>query len=710
MKRIFKQLTSCLAAVAVMAATVLAPGSAVSDTVSRAAENISRVSVHDPSIALDKDGTTYYVFGSHIEAASSTDLVNWKRFSNGYITPNNKIFGDLSKNLAKSFAWAGENDVDSKGGFSVWAPDVFWNPAYVNTDGSKGAYMMYFCTTSTYCRSVISYAVSQNIEGPYEFVDTLIYSGFTRESAKDNGSQIDKKYTNTNIDELIADGTLKGVCDEWFSNNTTYNTSYAPNAIDPTVFEDKDYATNGKLWLTYGSWSGGIFVLEVDPATGKVKYPGGESRKADTAEGSKDTRIVDPYFGTRIAGGYTVSGEGPYILYDEESDYYYLYVSYEGLAQKQGYNMRLFRSKNPDGPYVDAKGNNAALSGKVNHNDVGVKVMGNYRMEPYVKTAYMAPGHNSALIDPKDGQRYLFYHTRFSSNSWVHELRVHQQFLNEDGWPVTAVYENNNDKIAVCAKNDIIGEYSFVNHGIQSDGANVNATKTIVLTADGKVTGDVSGTWSSKDAEDKTYLTITYDKATYKGVFFNQTAEGSSDKVMTFTAIGDNNMTIFGSKAPLNASFDNDTIYAGGNTGSTTQIKLSGVAEKKYTVTHKSSKTSVATVNSAGKVTARKSGETVITTTITVDGKSESFKNYVYVEKASIEITDEKTSIKKGKSFTFKAEGTGIKNSSITWTSSKPSVIKITKKGKAKAKKAGTAKITAKYKNIKATVKVKVKK
>ena len=37
---------------------------------------------------------------------------------------------------------------------------------------------MYFCTSSTYKRSVIAFAAAKKIEGPYTFVDTLIYSGF----------------------------------------------------------------------------------------------------------------------------------------------------------------------------------------------------------------------------------------------------------------------------------------------------------------------------------------------------------------------------------------------------------------------------------------------------------------------------------------------------------------------------------------------------
>lgn len=58
----------------------------------------TRVSVHDPSII--KNGNNYYVFGSHIDAAKSTDLQNWTKFTNGYTTPDNVIFDDLSENLA----------------------------------------------------------------------------------------------------------------------------------------------------------------------------------------------------------------------------------------------------------------------------------------------------------------------------------------------------------------------------------------------------------------------------------------------------------------------------------------------------------------------------------------------------------------------------------------------------------------------------------
>lgn len=692
-------MVSCFMAAALTVTSIVTPLNFSGTPTAQAKIDLAtQVSVHDPSIAVAKDGT-YYAFGSHIDAARSKDLIKWETFTNGYATTNNKIFGNLATNLAEPFKWAGDHDCDASN-YSVWAPDVFWNPQYDNGNGTKGAYMMYFCTTSTYCRSVIAFATSQNIEGPYTYKKSLIYSGFTKDTAYDAGSRIDKKYTNTNIPQLIRDKKMSaGVNNEWFNGNTAYNTEYAPNAIDPTIFEDK----NGKLWMTYGSWSGGIFILEIDPATGEAIHPTKESKNAS------GNRIVDKYFGTRIAGGYTVSGEGPYILYDKNSDYYYLYVSYEGLDADKGYNMRLFRSKNPDGPYTDASGRQAALTGKVDHDNIGIKVMGNYNL-PYIWASYRSPGHNSAFIDEKTGKRFLIYHTRFEGNGMFHALRVHQQFLNEKGWPVTSVYAYSGETIAPkgYSTNEIVGEYAFINHGTASDGPNIKKYQNIILNQNGKITGAVTGTWKEKSGT--YYADFVIGGVTYSGVFLKQSKETSTEQILTFTAIGTNNQTIFGVRKTPGISASKSTIYTGGNKDKTTQMKLSGMTGSSYTVTYKSSKPSVASVNSKGKVTAKKKGSTKITATLKIGNTTKTLSKTIKVKKAYLKFSKKKTSLKRKKSYKYKVKTYGIKSSSVRFKSSKSSVLKINKKsGKAVAKKKGTAKITAYYKKAKVTVKVKVK-
>lgn len=491
----------------------------------------TRVSVHDPSVI--KDGSTYYVFGSHIEAAKSTNLRDWTRFSNGYARTGNVEFGDLSANLQKAFAWAGEDLGDCEGGFAVWAPDVVWNPDYVNADGSKGAYLMYFCTSSDYRTSVIAYAAAQNIEGPYTFVDTLIYSGFTDTTvmATSATKNVNRRYSNTNIQELIDAGEVT-LNNAWFNNHAFNNRMY-PNAIDPTIY----YDTDGRMYMCYGSWSGGIFTLEIDKATGKCIHP----QTGTTADG----RMVDSYFGTKISGGYGKSGEGPFIEYNADTGYYYLWVTYGGLFSDGGYNMRVGRSESPLGPFVDAAGRNMVLESNTNLDSIGLKVMGNYKFSTLAR-AYMACGHNSVLRDD-DGEWYLLYHARFDDGGEFHEVRVHSMKFNEAGWPVVIPFEYcvNPWSETGYEQEDIVGTYEYINHGSATDGRIINY-QTVTLNADGSISGDVTGTW--KQSEETAAATFSVGNVNYQGYFAAEYDESTGKRVMVFTAVGSNNQTIWGAQ------------------------------------------------------------------------------------------------------------------------------------------------------------------
>ena len=44
-----------------------------------AAYKLQRVTVHDPSIVWEPASQTYYIFGSHRDAAYSTDLMSWSK-------------------------------------------------------------------------------------------------------------------------------------------------------------------------------------------------------------------------------------------------------------------------------------------------------------------------------------------------------------------------------------------------------------------------------------------------------------------------------------------------------------------------------------------------------------------------------------------------------------------------------------------------------
>lgn len=526
-------------------------------------------------VVKQPDGS-YAILTKASGCSSGLDVYDWSAEAGGNINEWNYWGGDCQKwnlieaesnsgstkvstgeslenALASAFLWAGYNDSDCSGGYAVWAPDIIYNPSYVWNDGSKGAYMMYYCTSSTYIRSCISYGVSKSATGPFSYVDTIVYSGFTQSdnnvtTTSSLGTKtVNTSYTNTNIPRLISEGKLSSVRSGWFNSSGAYNNTLFPNAIDPTVLFD----ASGKMWMTYGSWSGGIFILQIDPATGQPIYP-----KTNSGQ-------TDGYFGTRIAGGYGKSGEAPYIIYDSASGYYYLYVTYGWLGVDGGYHIRMYRSKTINGTYTDAAGNSAIFSSSTNQADRGIKVFGNYDFSTLSTEGYKSGGHNSAFIDT-DGQRYLVYHTRFNNGTEGHEVRVHQQFLNEDNWPVTAVYEYLGSTISSTgySMSDMAGTYEFVNHGKDASTAKVGmlTTNTVTLNQNGTITGDYTGTWTYTSG--KYYCQMTIGGVTYKGVFFKQKDESATHKeVMTFTLIGSNNQTIWGTKTTAPVSSVEGTFY-----------------------------------------------------------------------------------------------------------------------------------------------------
>ncbi len=458
------------------------------------------VSVHDPSI-YKADGK-YYIFGSHMSTAVSEDLRTWTSLGDGYKVKD-QIYYELMAN-EEAFAYSGSKKslipTDDRA-WHVWAPDVIYNE-------ETGLYYLYFCTTSTWSASNLCYATSESIEGPYEWKGALIYSGFTAETLD-----------ATDVTEYVDRDTAK---DRYIKKSNEYNFNKYPNAIDPTVLYDGE----GRLWMVYGSWSGGMYLLELDKATGEVIHP--EEDEANR---------VDPYFGKRLIGGNHSSIEAPYILYDEESGYYYLFVSYGGLAREGGYQIRVFRSETIDGDYVDMNGEYPMDTNNPEHYPYGLKLSGNYFL-PSLEMAYMATGHNSAFID-EDGKKYVVNHTRFDNKTEEHEPRVHQFIVNEEGWPCMLPYATDGETVSESGydKSAVAGRYYVINQGTAID-AEIAQPFILYLDESGQVYGDgVEGSWEMKDGT--CYMKVSYDGKNYSGVFCQMNDEAGM-QVMSFSAVGGN--------------------------------------------------------------------------------------------------------------------------------------------------------------------------
>ena len=526
--------------------------------ISVAAYTLKRVSVHDPSIVWEPNTQTYYIFGSHRASAKTKDLMNWTEFkapwkagSNNNAADNVSFTTPAVTKVKKggqeydfnfdAQAWSKRGNSGYNIGGNLWAPDVVYNKAMQK-------WCMYMSVNGDAWFSSIVLLTAENIEGPYTYQAPVVISGFK------NGTS----YKDTDLEIVIGE---QASLPERYNVGNKWGERY-PNNIDPCVFYDEE----GKLWMSYGSWSGGIWMLELDEETGLRDY---DVDYELVGEGNGIT--VDPYFGKKIAGGYYASGEASYIEYI--GGYYFLFVTNGGLAaggvandyNNGGYQMRVFRSEKPDGSYVDANGNEAILpryllnfGASENDGNRGVNIFGAYGEwgnQTRKNYSERSQGHNS-IIAAEDGRTYLVYHTRFQNRGEGHEVRVHQVFQNEEGWLVAAPFEYTGEEVKSAdiansqqiATGQIAGGYKLLIHNYKLDHTKKALSKPveISLNADGTITGDNSGQWTIQ--EGKSYINITLGNTLYQGVMVEQTMEPSDDKVVAFTAMAKNGVSIWGYK------------------------------------------------------------------------------------------------------------------------------------------------------------------
>lgn len=465
---------------------------------------VTNVSVHDPSVVKVDD--TYYIFGSHLAAAKSTDLLNWEMISslsaNEAVNESPLFDYNYTAEIAEGIEW-------TDGFTGNWAADVIQAP--------NGKFWFYYnhCAQDNpdtpdvvdevcWNRSYLGLAEADNIEGPYKNKGIFLRSGYRSEA----------EFTAYPLD----------------NGQTTWNGDVDPNAIDPAAFYDAD----GKLWMVYGSYSGGIFVLAMDEETGMPEAGQG--------------------YGKKLVGGDFRAMEGAFVMYSPESEYYYLFFSVAGFDLNGGYNIRVARSKTPDGPYLDNVGNDIAAIGGL---EVGEKLMGGFEYtqelgETAPAWGYQSPGHNSAYYDEATGRHILVTHTRFPQtstefpeNTAAHQVRVHEMFINSLGWPMASPQRYvplEGDNMVVA--DELYGYYKFINHG---NDVNTDAIRSmhIALNEDHSVTGDDPGIWYMIDDSN---IKLELDSGTYFGVAKWQWDDATNAMAVTVSATSSEGATIWASK------------------------------------------------------------------------------------------------------------------------------------------------------------------
>ena len=443
-----------------------------------AVPKFKNATVHDPSIIKADDGY-YYIYGSHMAAARSEDLMQWQMISRN-AESGCKLFDDVQTELQEALFWARTA--------TFWASDV--------QQLADGRYYMYYCACEgSSPLSALGLAVSDKPEGPYEDLGIFLQSGMAG-----------------------------------------YDATQLPNVIDPHTFFDKD----GNLFMVYGSYSGGIFILEMDPQTG---FP-----------------LEGQGYGKKLLGKNHARIEGPYILYSPETDYYYLFLSFGGLNANDGYNIRVCRSRNPDGPYVDALGQDMINCGgsdgsyfnDPDYESFGVKLMGGYQfaaLDTDAKkiTGYRSPGHNSAYYDEETGRYFLIFHTRFVGQGERYSVRVHQFTMNEEGWPVVSPLRYAGETYAPVDDEAQSGLYKVLLHE-RDINTTEHTSRLATLHADGSITGDMTGTWACSDGQT---LNITLDGVAYSGVMHTACDWEQGVWTTCFTALDDTGAALWGIRAAI---------------------------------------------------------------------------------------------------------------------------------------------------------------
>jgi arabinan endo-1,5-alpha-L-arabinosidase len=209
------------------------------------------------------------------------------------------------------------------------------------------------------------------------------------------------------------------------------------NAIDANLIVDEE---TGQQYMAYGSFWGGMHIIKLDEKSGLAAEEGIGKCIARRPKWA-DSAI-----------------EGPYIRYNPDTGYYYLFVSYGSL--KSDYNIRVGRSKSITGPYYDHNGRDMTDIDDFK-NEVGYMLACGYHFDN--GQGYMGPGHNSVLRD-FDNQWYLVCHIREHNFKvpQISTMHIYKMFWTPDGWPALCPEPFAGEKTQPIERSWLVGDYERI--------------------------------------------------------------------------------------------------------------------------------------------------------------------------------------------------------------------------------------------------------
>lgn len=424
--------------------------------------------VHDPTVV--KDGDYFYMYqtnasygnahkaGGEYPVRRSSDLVNWE------------FMGSVFDSAP---SWVKDSLNSMRANMEPALPPInnpqygFWAPHITKVEDTFRLYYSVVVTNPILGDDRSQYWTER------AFIGLAESANLSSNNWEDKGMVI----------HSVADGKETYTRE----NGNDWSGYFKFNAIDPTYIVTPE----GEHWLIYGSWHSGIAAVEVDPATGKP------------------TELKDlGDFGTRIAGRGDVNNnrwqglEAPEIVYNEETDYYYLFLAYDELSR--AYNTRVARSRNITGPYIGIDGGNVTEGAQayplLTH---PYKFKGHY--------GWMGFAHCSVFRDPDSGKWFYSSQGRLppdvggiNASNAVMMGHVREIYWTDDGWPVVAPERFAGVPDTTITEEDLVGTWEEILLTYQYQ--TLQRSYTIKLNEDYSITSGAGGTWSFN--ENSQLLTI----------------------------------------------------------------------------------------------------------------------------------------------------------------------------------------------------------
>lgn len=534
--------------------------------------------IKDPTIIYDEKSGYYYCFGSDNVVIKSVDLINWggrtTYFPHNEFAQNNAIMSfdvfDSVSEWAKEHGY-GDDELysDKNEDRTPLAPDI------VKVDGT---YYLYFSLSkiSGANESAIFCVKTDNLE------EAVTYKRWT-----DVGLVISScgRHAGTELATDKDGDTKKKSVGKFYDK---------ANATHPSVIVSDD-----GMFMAYGSHfgkenkQGAIYLLELNRKTGLLKKDSicnSQGEVISTLHGDTTFRsgvlLANP---GRIPSMSKKDGSlvtGSDLVYNKDSGYYYLFVTYG--CEDANYNIRVARSKNITGPYLDYMGQDMSEyldgMGKSQY-DNGTLLMGGYNFVSSSRggVLYTHIGRASigspCIVKIKNGnwfiasqsQAYYKVDSEITAGAAKAEsleindvnpdptLEVRQLLWTKDGWPMAEpeVYSGEKAKTNI-KKANLYGNWDVV---IFDKGGNAESIDAVERSTSSIVTVHEKAVITTKDIEkgrsistegiltkQDGYYTITLDGTEYKiypsAVWDWELSEGS----IVLTGYGEDGSTIWGKK------------------------------------------------------------------------------------------------------------------------------------------------------------------